>query len=104
MIETIKKAIHNKIELILTTKNGLGDKTVEVIFQPYIYGCDKMQNEFIWGFLPYSMSFYKFDISNIDSLELTGDSYTVLSAAYYRCAAREKHYAVIQGFNKIFAR
>jgi hypothetical protein len=102
LVKTIREAIKTQRELLLTVKHGLGDE-LEVPFQPYIQGQDKMQYEFVWGYLSYSMVFYKLYIENIISAKLTDVTYTVLPNACYQYALEEEHYAVLQDFHNIYS-
>jgi hypothetical protein len=103
LVDIIKKGIEDKIELILTAKYGLGDKNLEVPFQPYIYGEDSMQYQFVWGYLSYPMLFYKFHMDNIVSAKLSDTTFTVLPNACYQYAIEEERYAVLPDFDNIYA-
>jgi hypothetical protein len=91
IIETINKAIDNQLTLTIIYKYGLGE-TVEVNFNPYIYGADTMQYDFVWGFLTHSGLHYKMFIRFIESAKLTTKKFTVESDSIYLYAIEEEHW------------
>lgn len=101
--EVFKQAIITAQQIRLGYKNGFGNNVPEQIFHPYVFGSDIYQHSFVWGYLPYTMTFYKFFLDNITEVFLTDISYTVLPEAMYLYAAEEEHQFVLHGFYKFFS-
>ena len=99
IIETINKAIDNHLTLTVVYKYGLGD-TVEVNFNPYIYGSDIMQYEFVWGFLTNNPMHYRMLVDFIVSAKLTTKKFTVESDSIYLYALEEEHWNRIKEFEQ----
>ncbi|MEO6233327.1 MAG: hypothetical protein ABJB11_18620 [Ferruginibacter sp.] len=102
IVETIKDAISQKRELSLTIKYGVG-QTIEIDIEPYVYGQDLMQYEFVWGYLPHSMTFYKLLIDHIEQAIITNEEVPVDNEkAMYIYSMGEEHHAIIEGFDNIY--
>lgn len=50
LIEILEKAIKNRLTVKIKIRHKLGEK-IEIDFQPYIFGADMMQYDFVWGFI-----------------------------------------------------
>ena len=93
------KAIDNHLTLTVVYKYGLGD-TIEVNFNPYIYGSDIMQYEFVWGFLTNNPMHYRMLVDFIVSAKLTTKKFTVESDSIYLYALEEEHWNRIKEFEQ----
>jgi hypothetical protein len=96
-------------ESIITSKQinikmicGLTNE-ISIEFQPYIYGQDIMQFDFVWGYIPLNKVFYKIHLDNVASVQVTEITYTVLPDAVYLYSIEEEHYSVLVGFRNIFS-
>ncbi|SHG04219.1 hypothetical protein SAMN05444274_1258 [Mariniphaga anaerophila] len=88
--EKIIKAIEDHETLLIKMKYGLGNE-LEIEFDPYIYGSDTMQYDFVWGFLPWSNLMYKIMIDFIISVSSTKKKFKIQSDAIYLYAIEEEH-------------
>ena len=91
IVSTIEKAIDNHLTLTVMYKYGFGDP-IEVNFNPYIYGSDIMQYDFVWGFLTNNPMHYKMLVDFIVSAKLTTKKFTVESDSIYLYASEEEHW------------
>lgn len=88
-------ATENHKTILVKMKHGLG-KELEVEFDPYIYGSDTMQYQFIWGFLPWSNQIYKIMFDCIISVKLLDKIFVVQSDALYLFAIEEEHWSCVK--------
>ncbi len=102
--DIVKSAIHEKKELLLKVKSGTesGDY-IEVFMQPYVYGNDVLQYEFIWGYLAHNHVFYKILTNWIVSAETIEIPYTVLEGTEYEYASGEEHFCILEGLHINYA-
>jgi hypothetical protein len=100
LTDHFKNAIETNNEVSFDYKYGIGDKNIKVILQPYILGSDIFQYDFVWGLIPYNMTFYKFLIDNISSFRLTNNRYELSSEACYQYMIEEEHYAILENFHE----
>jgi hypothetical protein len=108
--ETIKQSIRAaqviEIEYLygLQKDDRVSNSFVNVTIHPYIYGLDIYQYTFVWAYIPFVNTFYKFLVDNIRKVTITDITYTVLPEAIYPYALEEEHYSVLLGFDKVFER
>lgn len=86
----IKKAIKEKLKLLVTVEHGLGS-SIEIELDPYIFGDDTWQRPFVWG-LSSSLHCYKFFLNWIKEVKLEGRTFKVDPNAVYYYALEEDHY------------
>lgn len=96
LIETIKTGIETQTRLELKVIHGLGD-SIDLDFDPYIYGDDIMQHGFIWGFLPHNLLIYQFRISDVVSARLSEEKFEVAADVYRYYCLEEEHYHSCSG-------
>ncbi len=89
--ESINKAIDNMKTMRLTIKSGIGG-IIEIDFDPYIYGSDIMQYEFLWGYMPKSKLFYKMRVDSIVEAKTTNDNFIMQNDTLYLFAIEEEHW------------
>ena len=97
----IYEAIATSKQVRIKFQHGLG-KEIQMDFQPYILGSDIFQHDFVWGYLLFPKTFYKFRLSDIVSILLTEITYTVLPDAVYLYMSQEEHYASLLGFHNVY--
>ena len=97
--KTILKAIENSQSIKIKFKYGLGNET-ELLFDPYIYGSDTMQYEFVWGFLPESLLHYRLMADFIISAKLTNTKFEVQSDSMYLYSIEEEHRCRVAGMQE----
>ena len=98
--DIIAKAIESKRELYLTLRHALKG-TFSVTFNPYITGLDILEYEFVWGYLPASLSFYKIFADQILYAEIMTEKFLVKQEGCYQYAMEEVHYLVVPEFSNI---
>lgn len=96
-IEIINKSINTQTRLSLKIKHGLGN-SIEVDFDPYIYGDDTMQYRFLWGYLVHNRLTYKFRVADIVSAKLTEDKFKIIDYAWYYYSLEEEFWNIAPDF------
>ena len=97
--KTILKAIENNQTIKIKLKHGLGNE-IELLFEPYIYGTDTMQHEFVWGFLPESLFHYRLMADFIISAKLTNTKFEVQFDSIYLYSIEEEHRCRVAGMEE----
>lgn len=98
----IKHAIESRTTMLVVLKYS-GGMELEAELNPYIFGEDIMQYEFVWGFLPHSGNFYKLELDKIISVKNTIKRFSIEPEAVYLYALEERHTAVVAPWDRIFA-
>ena len=92
MRAVITTAIENQQRL----KVKLPGDDFDMDFDPYIFGHDLMQHDFVWGYLTHNALMYKFRLTDFADVKLTRKKFDVIHAAYYY-STEEEHYAIASG-------
>ncbi len=98
---TILKAIINKRQLIVTFEYG-NYKNFEVDFDPYLIGQDKVQNAYLWGYVPKINNFHYFRLTDIIRIKETEEHFEVIDWAVFYYAAYDEFIEKVEGFENIY--
>lgn len=98
LIDTIQSAIQEKKEVLLKIKSGDEPGAfMEVFMQPYIYGSDVLQYNFIWGYLSHNGIFYKVLTDWVVAAETIEIPYAVQQGVVYDQSPGEELICVLEG-------
>jgi hypothetical protein len=101
IVETIKSAIQQQKELLLKIKYGLGSE-LEILLEPYIYGEDIMQYEFVWGCINQNKTFYKVYLNIILEATINEEVFPIVLNAVYLYSTGESHFEILDGFDNFY--
>lgn len=105
--KVIRQAIETMQTVELKINYGLGDSVIEIDLDPYIFGADIMQYDFVWGFIPSQHLYFRLMYNSIVSAKLTNKKFIVQNDALYLYAMEEEHWSRAKGFDnsdgKIYA-
>jgi hypothetical protein len=93
MTDKIKAAIETKKQLVVRYLDMDFDLTID----PYIYGEDLFQQDFVWAWFEHSGTCYKFFLEHFKSIKLTSKSFTIQPGIEYYYATEESHWAFVEG-------
>ncbi|MFD0795147.1 hypothetical protein ACFQZX_16105 [Mucilaginibacter litoreus] len=102
MTDKIKKAIESQKQLIIRYL----EMDFDLIIDPYIYGEDLFQQEFVWAWFDHSGTCYKFFTEHIKSVKISKQGFEVQNGIEYYYASEEsfwafnesiKHYITFKG-------
>lgn len=89
-----RKAVETTTSVSLIVKYGIGGD-IELLLDPYIYGSDILQYNFIWGYLPEQLKYYRLMSDFIISAKLTNKKFKMQSDACYLYSIEEEFWVTI---------
>lgn len=87
------------MELRVKYQHGAGS-VLDIVFQPYLYGDDKMQHTFIWGSLSNQGGIYKLMLQNIEAVELTSTRFEIDKKACYYYSLEQEFWSIAPDFDQ----